>query len=143
MANRLLTPSNLKFARFEVKGLEEYATRLINAGQSIDDAVAEGIEIIKEGVREDIADWAEKHKLSGAVAEGVTSTEVIRDGNMIYAEVGIDSNVSKNSWHAVFVEYGTATTPADPGVRRAFKKWQSKKKAIFKRIFEKRGLPHD
>jgi len=141
MATKLLTPSNLKSVRFTVSGLDEYAQKVIKAGNSIDKAVAEAVEEIKESVREDIQVWADKHKMSGAVAESVNATEVKRAGNNIYADVGIDSNINPASWHAVFVEYGTPHQAADPGIRLAFDKWKRKSKMIFKKHLEKWGVP--
>lgn len=143
MASKLLTPSNLRFARFELKGLEEYAERLKKAGGDVDEAVAEAVDEIKEGVKDDIQKWASKHVSTGAVLDSVDASDVIQDRNAIYAEVGINTKIKETSWHAVFVEYGTPRMAADPGVRTAFTKWKARQKSIFKRVFEKRGLPHD
>ena len=141
MATKLLTPSNLKSVRFTVSGLDEYAKKVIAAGNNVDDAVTEAVNEIKEGVRGDVQVWADKHRMTGAVAESVNATDVQHDGNYIYADVGIDSDVNYGSWHAVFTEYGTPTQPADPGIRTAFANWKRKSKKIFKKYLEKWGVP--
>lgn len=145
MGKTILTPSNMKATRFEVSGLDEYMERVKRAGNSVDDAVADGVAEIKEEVKKQIEAWAESHdgKYTGAVANSVEATDVIRVGNQIYAEIGIDGNKEPGGWHAVFVEYGTPHQAADPGIRNAFFWAKKKSKEIYKKHFKKRGLPHD
>jgi HK97 gp10 family phage protein len=70
-------------------------------------------------------------------------SDVQRDGNKFYVEVGIDENKSKNSWHGVFVEYGTPTQPADPGIRTSFISNKNKVKNIQKKVLAQGGVPID
>lgn len=145
MGTKILTPSNLKTMKFTVSGLDEYMEKVRKAGNNVDDAVAECIDELKENIREDIQDWAvhRVNTFTGAVSRSVEATGVIREGNRIYAEVGIDGSKEPGGWHAVFEEYGTPTQPANPGIRPAFEKWRGKSKAIFKRILTKWGVPVD
>lgn len=140
MATKLLTPSNLKAVKLTVSGLDEYATKIAKAGRSIDDAAAEAVNEIKEGVYYDILPWAEKHYFTGATFKSLNASDIKRNGNYIYAEVGIDSDIEYLSWHAVFAEYGTPNQAADPGIRMAFAKWERKSGSIFKRVFAKWGV---
>jgi len=137
----LLTPSNLKSVRFDLKGLDEYLKKVEASGRNVEEAVKKAITESGKPIYEDIKAWAEKHKLTGATLEGVKMSPVKQDGNYIYIEIGIDTTESKNAWHAVFVEYGTPTQPADPGIRTAFSGNKNKVKKIQKEVLTKEGMP--
>jgi HK97 gp10 family phage protein len=141
MGKKLLTPSNLKAVRFELSGLDEYLKRVQAAGNNVDDAVKKAVKAGSKPVYEDIKAWAEKHKFTGTTLKGVSVSDAQQSGNFIFVEVGIDSNVEYNAWHAVFVEYGTPAQPADPGIRTAFAQNKSKVKKIEKNILMKEGIP--
>lgn len=141
MGTTILTPTNLKNVKFEVSGMDEYLKKIENAGRNIDEVIAEAIEESAKPIVDDIKAWANKHKLTGATLEGVTVTDIQRDGNRIFVDIGIDTGSSKNAWHAVFVEYGTPTQAADPGIRNAFSENKSKVKRIQKNILNKGGIP--
>ena len=134
-----MTSSNLKFARFELKGLDEYLKKIQEAGENIDEAVEEAVDESTKPIYADIEKWAKKHELTGATLKGVAKTDVQKEGNMFFSEVGIDTTHSKAAWHAVFVEYGTPKIPADPGIRPAFNKSRIKK--IQKQVLSKKGIP--
>jgi len=140
MSTTLLTPSNLKTVRFEISGFNEYLEKIQKAGRNIDEVVAEAIEKSIEPILEDISAWAEKHKMTGATMEGVAVSGVQHEGNKTFVQVGIDSNKSENSWHAVFIEYGTPTTPADPGIRTAFSGNKRKVIEMQKDVLTKGGI---
>lgn len=133
---RLLTPTNLKAVRFELSGLDEFVQKLLKLDKDVDTIFEKAINEIKEGIRADIKEWASKHYDTGIVYESVNASSVFNDGNNLYAMVGIDSNIHYDAWHAVFVEYGTPTIPADPGVRRAFDKWRKKSPEIFEKYLQ-------
>ena len=139
MGSKLLTSSNLKFARFELKGLDEYLKKIEDAGGNIDRAVEKAVDESIKPIYKDVRQWAEKHKLTGATLKGVARTDVQKEGNTFFAEVGIDTTHSKTAWHAVFVEYGTPKMPADPGIRTAFN--NSRIKRIQKQVLLKEGIP--
>ena len=143
MAKKLLTPSNLKTVKFELKGLDEYLENIQKAGNNIEESVKKAIEESAKPIHDDIKQWAEKHKMTGAVLEGVDITDIKQDGNKYYVEVGINTDKSENSWHAVFTEYGTPTQTADPGIRTAFSKNKSKILKIQKEILAQGGVPVD
>lgn len=130
--------------KFELTGFEAYLERLKKAGADIDVVVSKAIAESVKPIEKDILSWAEKHKLTGATLKGVEVSKIKRSGGFIYAEVGIDvsgnSAENPNAWHAVFVEYGTPTNPADPGVRTAFISNKSKVKRIQKKILEEGGI---
>lgn len=137
----MLTPRNLKTVRFEVKGIEEYLDKIKKAGRSVDETVKQAIQESAKPIYEDIKAWAEKHRRSGDVSEGINVSEVQQEGFNFFVEVGVDTNKSPNSWHAVFTEYGTPTQDADPGIRPAFSSNKSKVKAIQKKILAQGGVP--
>lgn len=138
---RLLTPSNLRTVRFELKGFEEYLEKIQQVGGNLEECVSKSIEESAKPIYEDIKSWAEKHKRTGQVLEGVSMSGVQKEGNNFFVEVGIDTNKSPDAWHAVFTEYGTPTQPADPGIRTAFDSNKKKVKNIQKRILAQGGMP--
>lgn len=145
MSDKLLTPGNLRFVKFSMSGLEEYAKKLNMCEENIDAAVAEAVEKTTKGVEADIQTWANKHgdRYTGATKRAVKSTPVKQDGNYIFAEAGIDTTEEENAWHAVFVEYGAPHTAADPGIRLAFNEAKKKFRGILKKAFKKWGLPNE
>lgn len=138
---RMLTPSNLKSVKFQLTGLDKYLEKVMKAGRNIDETVSKAVEESAKPIFDDIQKWAEKHRMTGAVAEGVNTSEVKREGNRFYVEVGIDTNKSKFSWHAVFVEYGSPTTPADPGIRPSFGNNKNIVKQIQRKVLKEGGVP--
>jgi HK97 gp10 family phage protein len=143
MGSKTLTPSNLRFARFELKGLDEYLARVQTAGNNVDDAVAEAVKESAKPILKDIEEWANKHKLTGATEKGVDLSDVQKEGNQTFVDVGINTEKSPGAWHAVFVEYGTPTQAADPGIRKAFSDNKSKVKKIQKEVLAREGIPVD
>jgi len=141
MSTKLMTPSNLKGVRFHVSGLDEYLKKIKEAGANVDEIVAKAVEESGHPIYEDILIWAKKHKDTGETLEGVTITKVQREGNRFYIDVGIDTTKAKTAWHAVFVEYGTPTNVADPGIRNAFSQNKKNVIKIQKGILEKAGIP--
>jgi HK97 gp10 family phage protein len=127
--------------RVQIKftGLEEYVERLRKANANIDDIIEEAVRESAKPVFEDIKKWAEKHKRTGAVLEGLEMSPVRNIGGKIYLWLGIDTVKSPNAWHATFVEYGTPRVKADPGISNAFKKNLSKIRKIQKEVIERRG----
>ena len=133
---------NTKHVKLEVRGLEEYLKRIEQAGKNIDEAVAKAIAASTEPVQKDIDAWVNKHRETGAVQAGVIPLEVERDGNVISAELGITGD--NESWHAVFVEYGSPKNrPADPGIRLAFENNAAKVKKIQRDVLREAGVPVD
>ena len=130
-------------AKFEITGVREYLERLKQAGADIDKAVAEAVHESAKPIEEDIRVWAEKHKRTGAVLEGVDLSRSQADGDLIYVTVGIDGDKTPTSWHAAFVEYGTPRMAADPGIQTAFKVNKAKVKRIQRAVLKKGGIPVD
>ncbi|MFK7692860.1 HK97-gp10 family putative phage morphogenesis protein [Paenibacillus sp. HJGM_3] len=127
--------------RLDLTGLEEAAKRIANAGGSVDAAVKMAIHESAEPIRAEIEAWAEKHKLTGTMLKGVDLSEPVQSGNEISVTVGINDDKSPGAWHATFVEYGTPTQPADPGIRLAFDRNRSKVKSIQRKVLIREGLP--
>jgi len=129
--------------KIQLTGLEEYIENLQRAGANIDQVVGEAIHESAKPIFQDIRAWAEKHKKTGAVLEGVDLSEVQREGDKIFVDVGISTEKSPGAWHAAFIEYGTPKMKADPGVWEGFKKNKAKVKKIQSDILKKGGIPID
>jgi len=129
--------------RLEVAGLEEALARIAAAGRNVDEAVKTAIHESAQPIYDDIAAWAEKHRRTGVMLAGADLTEPQQSGNEISVTVGINDEKSPGAWHAVFVEYGTPTQPADPGIRNAFDNNKSKVKRIQREVLKREGMPID
>lgn len=140
------TPSNLTKNRtisIKLSGIEEYLKKIQEVGGNVEESVTQAIAESAKPIYDDIKAWAEKHKLTGATLKGVSISEVQREGNKFYVDVGIDTSKSENAWHAVFVEYGSPHNAADPGIRNAFANNKSKVKKIQRDILKKAGMPDE
>jgi len=147
LSDKLLTPSNLKTITFKLTGLDEYLKKIQEAGNNIDEAVEKALIESAKPIYDDIVTWAEKHSKSnsstGATLKSVSMTDPMRHGNLTSVDIGIDSRVDYNAWHAVFVEYGTPKQSADPGIRNAFYHNRGRVNKIQKQILKERGIPID
>ncbi len=135
--------TNARSIKLEVSGVEEYLKRIADSGRNIDSAVKVAIQESAKPIRDDIHAWAEKHKLTGTMLEGVDLSEPQQSGNDITVTVGINDDKSPGAWHATFTEYGTPTQPADPGIRTAFERNRSKVKKIQREVLIREGMPID
>lgn len=129
--------------RMQLSGLEEYLENLKRAGANIDEVVSEAIYESAKPIEADIRAWAEKHKRTGAVLEGVELTPVQREGDRLFVEVGVSTEKNPHAWHAAFVEYGTPKMKADPGIWPAFNKNKAKVRRIQREILQRGGVPID
>jgi HK97 gp10 family phage protein len=145
MGSKLLTPSNLRFGSFKLSGIDEYLKKIEAMGRNVDEAVNEAIKESARPIQNEITYWAAMHSnpefTTGAVLKGSVASPVQRDGNFIYVDVGIDTSKSINSWHAVFIEYGSPTQSPDPGIRRAFESYKNDVKKIQRKVLKKWGVP--
>lgn len=132
-----------KSIKLEVSGLEEHLKRITDAGKNVDNAVKLAIHESAKPIQDDIKEWAERHKLSGTTLEGVDLTEPEQAGNDIFVNVGINDDKSPGAWHGTFIEHGTPTNPADPGIRTAFESNKSKVKKIQRDVLIREGMPVD
>jgi HK97 gp10 family phage protein len=135
------SPSNLKTIRFDLKGVDEMLKKIEQAGRNIEKVVMEALEESAKPIYQDLDTWTAEHELTGATRKGMNLSNVIKEGNKYYVEIGIDTSNSLLAWHAVFVEYGTPTQRADPGIRRAFEENKARVRTIQKRILVKGGIP--
>jgi len=135
--------TNGRSVRLELTGLEEYAKRITDAGRNVDEVVKMAVHESAKPIHDDIQAWAERHRMTGVMLEGVDLSEPLQSGNEISVTVGINDEKSPGAWHAVFVEYGTPTQPADPGIRNAFDRNRSMVKKIQRDVLKREGMPID
>lgn len=135
--------TNSRSIRLDVSGVEDYLARVAAAGRSVDEAVKMALKESAEPIRNDIENWAKKHERTGTTLTGVDLADPKQYGNEIVVQVGVDDVKSPGAWHSTFVEYGTPTQPADPGIRTAFEKNKSKVKKIQRDVLKREGMPLD
>lgn len=130
-----------QFASFNVRGFEEYLARIQEADGDINEAVAKAVVAGTEPIAADIEQWAQKHKITGVTERGVIKPKPVIEGNNVYCEAGISGE--GESWHAVFVEYGSPRNKADPGIRNAFSNNKKKVRQIQVQVLKQEGAPVD
>jgi len=135
------SPSNLKTIKFNLKGTTELLKKIEKAGNNIERVVAHALEESAKPIYQDLDIWTAEHALTGATRKGMNLSNVVKSGNRFYVEVGIDTNKGPLAWHAVFVEYGSPTQKADPGIRKAFEGNKARVRTIQKRILVEGGIP--
>jgi HK97 gp10 family phage protein len=138
---RIKSPSNLKTIRFDLKGVDELLKKIEQAGNNVERVVMHALEESAKPIYQDLDIWTAEHALTGATRKGMNLSDVVQEGNQFYVDVGIDTSKGPLAWHAVFVEYGSPTQKADPGIRRAFEDNKARVKKIQKKILEEGGIP--
>ncbi len=125
---------------FTVKGLDGYLEDLASAGRDVDETVTELLTQaapvadaeLQTNLRKSSETW------TGAAANTIFTTDVMRDGNFIYIEIGADTSKDPAGF---FKEYGTTRQAAEPFIRPAFTKLRrSELKKMLKSILERYGL---
>ena len=125
---------------FEIKGLDKYLEDLVAAGVDVDEVVGEVLTeaapIAEETMHRELRKTSETW--TGAAAETLFASEVKKDGNYIFIELGADTSQDPA---AFYKEFGTARQAAEPFLRLAFK-WlrKSKLKNMMKQVMERFGL---
>jgi|SRR3990172_570445 len=117
-------------AKIETKGFAEYLEKLALAGadvdQSIGKALQAGAEVAKEGMERRVA--KDTHNLE----EHIEVSEIKRDGNFSYVEVGVLHADAETARYGNAQEYGTASMPAQPYIRPAMSEDAGKIKKAMK-----------
>lgn len=137
--------------QLNLTGLDEYLAKVEAAGNSIDeaceDAVNEAIKVPYEAMKEGAA----RHKKGSgkygtdAVYDAIEVTPAKKQGNLIYATAGIDTEKHPEAKHAVFQEYGDGHSPEfpDPFIRPAIDEHRAEIKSVERRVLKKHGVPVD
>jgi HK97 gp10 family phage protein len=125
--------------RIELKGFDEYLTKVEAAGRDVVQATKHAINESTDYAQKEMVRGAEKHRRTGAVVEAIEAQSAKQDGNFIYGMVGVNTEKHPKAWHAVFQEYGAPTFPADPFIRPALNK--NKLRAIQRKALKREGVP--
>jgi len=113
---------------FEVKGLEEWLENIANAGENIDDAtekaVMAGAKVAKDGMQRRVP--KDTHNLE----EHIKIKGPQRDGNFIFAEVGVIHDKAltdaETARYGNSQEFGTSSMQAQPYIRPTMRSDKSK-----------------
>jgi HK97 gp10 family phage protein len=128
--------------QLNLTGFDEYLAKIEAARNDVDaaceDAVNEAIKIPYEVMK----DGAERHRRSGDVVKAIEVTPAKKQGNLIYATVGIDTEKHPEAIHAVFQEYGDGHSPEfpDPFVRPAIDNHKPEIKAAERQVLKAKGM---
>jgi len=127
---------------FQLKGLDAYLEDLVNAGQDVDQVVADVLtdaapiaeSVLKENLQRVAETW------TGGTAETIATSEVKSDGNYHFIVLSV-GGVGTSGEGASYLEYGNTRQAAKPFLRPAFTKLRhSKIKAMMKEVMQRFGL---
>ena len=130
-------------AKFSVSGMDEFFQNIENAGKNIDNSCKKAINAALPIVEKSMREGAERHRRTGDVANAIEVFEAKQQGNLIYAEVGIDLDKHPEAFEAVFQEYGDGHSPEfpDPFVRPSVDDNIKEIKKTIKQVLKKEGMP--
>lgn len=129
-------------AKFSVSGVDEFLAKIEKSGKNIDAACKKAINEALPIVEKSMKEGAERHKRTGDVVNALEAIEAKQQGNLIYAEVGIDLGKHPEAIEAVFQEYGDGHSPEfpDPFVRPAVDDNKRQINATIKKVLRKEGM---
>ena len=127
---------------FTVKGLDAYLEDLVNAGEDVDQVVADVLTdaapiaeaVLEENLQRVAETW------TGGTAGTIATSSVKSDGNYHFIELSVGGPGGGEG--ASYLEYGNTRQAAKPFMRPAFTKLRHHKlKAMLKEVLLKIGLP--
>ena len=143
--------------KIETKGFAEFLEKVTKMGQNIDqitdEALAAGGDYLLKGMQSRVP------VLTGELRTHLSCSEPKQDGDFHYIEVGLDlgeklpdygkkmgKKVGKNwkSWgrerlYGVYVEFGTANTPAQPFIRPTMDEDMKDARKAMRQVFKEQG----
>ena len=116
------------------KGFSEYLERLARGGKDIDAVAGQALQaggaVLVPGMQRRV------RKGTHNLEEHISASEVKRDGNFSYIEVGLIDVDAETARYGNANEYGTSSMPAQPYIRPALDEDMSKARAEMRREFE-------
>lgn len=137
--------------QLNLTGLDEYLAKVEAVGNNIndacEDAVNEAIKIPFAAMKEGAARHRKGAGKYGtdAVYDAIEVTPAKKQGNLIYATAGIDTEKHPEGKAAVFQEYGDGHSPEfpDPFIRPAIDDHKAEIKKVERQVLKKHGIPVD
>lgn len=132
-------------ATITMPNLDKYLEKIQAAGNNIDEACKEAVNVATPIVYESMKAGAERHQRTGAVVKAIEVTPAKQEGNYIYATVGIDMDKHPEAAAGVYQEYGDGHSPCfpDPFVRPAVDDNRKEILATERAVLKKKGVPID
>lgn len=130
-------------ASFSVEGMEEFFERIAAMGKNVDEACKKAVNEALPIVEKSMKEGAERHRLTGDVADAIEVLDAKQQGNYIYATVGIDLEKHPEAFEGVFQEYGDGHSPElpDPFLRPAVDDNRKEINRTIKQVLKKEGMP--
>lgn len=129
-------------AKLSVKGLEDYARKLVQKGQDIDaiadKAVVEAAQILYDSIAPRVpisADGSHGRPPGTLRAHLVVNGPIVKD-NAHFAYAEIDMRDREMMLYAVYVEFGTPHTPAQSYIRTGFNAGKSRASRAMSDLFK-------
>lgn len=122
-------------------GLDEYLETLVRAEKNVDEVVSELVEEAGPyavGLMSHYL-YASSENWTGATAKTLFSSDVQKDGNFIFVEIGADTQKDPAGWYK---EFGRPNQAAEPFLRPTLVQYRRKElKRMMEKIIQKYGLP--
>lgn len=130
-------------AKFEVSGVDEFLKRIEAAGKNVDAACKKAVDAALPVIEKSMKQGAERHRRTGEVVETIETLKARQQGNLIYAQVGIDLEKHPEAAEGVFQEYGDGHSPEfpDPFVRPAVDDNKKEINRTIKKVLKQEGIP--
>ena len=130
-------------AKMELSGFDEFFAKIESLGKDVDKACAKAVNAATPIIEKDMKQGAERHRVTGDVADNIESFNAKAQGNYIFAAVGIDLAKHPEAIEGVFQEYGDGHSPQfpDPFIRPAVENNKKEIKKIIRNVLKKEGLP--
>lgn len=127
-----------KHGKIRLTGLEEYADRIKQAGQDVDEVIQEGLGALGDEILADMHRLVPKdtHNLESHLAK-----ELLQDGHVHVLTIGIDaSEGAKTFVYGMVQEYGSSSVKAHPYIRPAMERGRKRVMQVIKTRMKARGL---
>jgi len=122
--------------KLDLNGFKELLERIQKAGGNIDAAAEKALVESAKPFMEDLKTGIKKHHRTGLTEASLNDpTQIEREGNRLTLKVGFD--LGKGGLPALFLEYGTPRSKAEPFIQQAIKRNQAKARKIQKEILTK------
>lgn len=129
--------------KLELKGLEEYLERIVQAGNDVDEAAVAALEagsnVMVDGMQRrapyDESNFSEPH-----LRDALKKSEVHSDGSYHWVEVGLVDADGPMMRKAMANEFGTSSMSAQPYIRPTIAEDKAKIIAAEKEVLQSRGM---
>ena len=90
-------------AKMELSGFDEFFAKIESLGKNIDKVCVKAVNAATPIIEKDMKQGAERHRVTGDVADNIESFNAKAQGDYIFAAVGIDLEIRRSFLTLLFV----------------------------------------